>query len=160
MQSLVFDCLWGREAESDVAGVKRMWREYGAIGGEEMIEGRARQIVFAVKDQEGRVGGVSTARPLRVKLLNDHWFYEFRCFIAPPFRAPGLDTMLAVKTKSFLETLGESGEKFKGMVMVIEHSELKKQRTKAVWPGSEMVFVGYTREGHHFRVGYFRGVKI
>jgi len=160
MQSLVFECLWNTEAESDIEQVKNMWREYHAIDDEEMIGRRARQIVFVVKDREGRVGGVSTTRPLQVKLLNNHFFYEFRCFIAPPYRAPGLDTLLAVKTKSFLEQLEGSPGKFKGMVMVIENEEIKKQRTKAVWPSSEMVFAGYTREGHHLRVGYFRNARI
>jgi len=113
-----------------------------------------------VKDAQGRVGGVSTSRPIQVKLLNNHFFHEFRCFIAPSFRAPGLDTLLAVKTRDFMEQLEGSSNKFKGMVMVIENEEIKKQRTKAVWPGSGMVFIGYTREGHHLRVSYFRNARI
>lgn len=160
MQSLTFECIWNRASESDIDEVKALWRQYRAIEHEQMIERRSKEIVFIVKGPDGRVGGVSTARPVQVKLLNGHFFYEFRCFIAPPFRSPGLDTVLAIKTKAFLEGLEGSGSKFKGMLMVIENEALKNQRTKAVWNDSQMVFAGYTREGHHIRVGYFRGARI
>lgn len=160
MRSLGFECYWNRESEDEMAQVKAMWRQYHAIDDEEEIEKRIKQVVFVVKDQEGRIGGVSTARPLQIKFLGGHFFYEFRCFIAPPFRAPGLDTFLAVKTKAFLAGLEGSGTNFKGIVMVIENQEIKKQRTKAVWHDTEMVFAGYTKEGHHIRVGYFKGARI
>src|SRR5687767_7796872 len=99
MMSLEFECIWNKEAFADIDQVKAMWQKYQAIEGEEMIEKRVKQIVFIMKNQVGEVCGVSTARPVQAKFLNGHFFYEFRCFIAPPFRAPGLDTLLAVKTK-------------------------------------------------------------
>ena len=160
MKPLEFECIWSKEASADIDQVKAMWQKYRAIEGEETIDERVKQIVFLIKDQEGEVCGVSTARPVQAKFLNGHFFYEFRCFIAPPFRAPGLDTLLAVKTKSFLSGLEESGTKFKGMLMIIENQELKKQRTKAICQESEMVFAGYTPKGHHIRIGYFKGARI
>jgi hypothetical protein len=160
MKPLRFECIWNKEALAEIDHVKAMWLKYQAIDGEEKMEKRARQIVYVIKNEEGEVGGVSTARPVQAKFLNNHYFYEFRCFIAPPFRAPGLDTLLAVKTKSFLEELEGSSSKFKGMLMLIENQELKKQRTKAIWPDSELVFAGYTSHGHHIRVGYFKGARI
>jgi hypothetical protein len=65
-----------------------------------------------------------------------------------------------VKTKSFLEEHQGADSTFKGMLMIIENELIKKQRTKAVWPSSEMVFAGYTAKGHHIRVGYFKGARI
>lgn len=160
LNHLVFECLWDKDAKEDREKVKALWRKYRAIDIESEIEKRSDEIVYIIKDQEGEVAGVSTVRPVQAKFLNNHFFYEFRCFIAPPFRAPGLDSFLAVKTKSFLEQQNDSGEKFKGLLMIIENEELKKQRTKAVWPASEMVFAGYTAKGHHIRVGYFKGARI
>ena len=157
---LRFECIWNKDAVTEIMDVKAMWRKYRAIDDEEMMEQRSRQIVYIIKNEEGEVGAVSTARPVQVAFLNGHYFYEFRCFIAPPFRAPGLDTLLAVKTKSFLEQLENSDGKFKGLLMVIENQQLKKQRTKAIWRDSEMVFAGYTSQGHHIRVGYFKGARI
>lgn len=137
-----------------------MWQKYRAIEADDMIGKRSKEIVYIIQTEKGEVGGVSTARPVQVPFLNDLWFYEFRCFIAPPFRAPGLDTLLAVKTKSFLEEQEGSVTKYKGMLMIIENEQIKTQRTKAVWPSSEMVFAGYTSKGHHIRVGYFKGARI
>ncbi|MEX2234374.1 MAG: hypothetical protein WD824_19570 [Cyclobacteriaceae bacterium] len=159
MKPLEFECIWNKEATADIEQVKALWQKYQAIEGDQMIEKRVKQIVFIIKNED-EVCGVSTARPVQAKFLNGHFFYEFRCFIAPPFRAPGLDTLLAVKTKSFLSGLDESGTKFKGMLMIVENQELKNQRTKAIWPESEMVFAGYTPKGHHIRIGYFKGARI
>ena len=160
MNALSFECIWEKDAPDVREAVKALWRTYRALEGEALLEERSRQIVFAVRDEPRGIGGVSTARPVQIPLLNNNYFYEFRCFIAPPFRTPGLDSLLAVKTKSFLEGQKDSGTKFKGLVMVIENEEMKKQRTKAIWPASGMVFAGYTPQGHHIRVGYFRGARI
>lgn len=160
MESLRFECVWQNISAPETRLVEEMWRKYNAVEGEQMIATRAKQIVFVVKNQLGEVGGVSTARPVRVPFLNNHFFYEFRCFIAPNFRAPGLDSLLARKTKGYLEQQRESVSKFKGLVMIVENEALRNQRTKAVWPASGMVFAGYTSKGHHIRVGYFKGARI
>lgn len=160
LNNVVLECIWRRPAEGERELAKAMWREYGAMDSEARIDERARHIVYLIRDASGRVGGVSTARPVRVQLLNNHFFYEFRCYIAPPFRRAGLDTHLVVETKAFLERAEGSGEKFKGLIMFIENEELKRHKTRAVWPASEMVFAGYTAQGHHIRVGYFKGARI
>lgn len=158
--NLTFECLWN-EAKPEVrAAVKDLWRTYGALEGVSQPDARAEQIVFAVRNSSGEVVAVSTASPLQVSFLNNHFFYAFRCFVAPSSRMPGLDSAVAVRTKSLLEQHQEPGGKFKGVLMVIENEAIKKLRTKAVWEASDMVFAGYTREGHHVRVGYFKGARI
>jgi hypothetical protein len=160
MKEITFECLWKKEAPQAIALVKEMWQKYRAVEGAELLEKRSKEIVYILRNETGEIGGVSTVRPVKAKLLNDNYFYEFRCFIAPPFRAPGLDTLLAVKTKSFLQDQEGSVSRIKGILMVIENESLKQQRTKAVWPASEMVFAGYTAQGHHVRIGYFKGARI
>lgn len=137
-----------------------MWRHYRALDGEVVLEQRSREIVVVIRNRAGEVGGVSTVRPIQAKAFNNHYFYEFRCFIAPPFSAPGLDSMLTAKTRSFLETCEDSGTKYKGLLMVIENEQIKAQRTKAIWHATGMVFAGYTAKGHHVRVGYFKNARI
>mgnify|MGYP003577079974 CR=1 FL=1 len=160
MQSLRFECVWENPSAPEIPLVMGMWRTYRAIDREEMIDKRAKEIVFVIKSSQGEVAGVSTARAVRAEFLNNNFFYEFRCFIAPAFRRPGLDSLLAKKTKDFLVQQKDSVTKFKGVLMVVENESLKKQRTKAVWPASGMVFAGYTSKGHHIRVGYFKGARI
>lgn len=160
MESLQFECVWENPSAPEIPLVTDMWRKYRAVTNERLIAKRTSQIVYVVKDAGGNVGGVSTARPIRAPFLNNNFFYEFRCFIAPPFRAPALDSLLARKTKEFLERQKDSVTKFKGMLMIVENEALRQQRTKAVWPASGMVFVGYNSKGHHIRVGYFKGARI
>ena len=160
MEKLCFECLWEKNEDNTREAVKNMWREYRALDDEALIEKRSREIVFVIRNSAGEVGGVSTVRPLRLKMLDNHFFYEFRCFISPLFSAPGLDSVLAAKTKVFLEENQGIGSRFKGSLMIVENEAIKKQRTKAVWPASEMIFAGYTARGHHIRVGYFKGARI
>ena len=159
LDNLSFECLWERDCEDQREKVKALWRKYRALDEESHVEKRSREIVFAVNNGEDVVA-VSTARAMQAPFLNNHYFYEFRCFIDPAFRVPGLDTLLAVRTKTFLEQQKDAVTKFKGIVMIIENEALRTQRTKAVWPASEMVFVGYNSKGHHIRVGYFKGARI
>ena len=160
VENIVFECLWNRDdREDDRRKVMELWRRYRALE-EDVIERRSREIVFVIKDLDGRVAGVSTVRSVQAKFLNNHFFFEYRCFISPDFRVPGMDTLLSVKTKTFLEREEDAVSKHKGTLMIIENQELKKAKTLAVWPASEMVFVGYTTQGHHIRVGYFKGVKL
>lgn len=160
MKNLSFECLWEKDDDKTRQAVKNLWRQYRALEGEDLIEKRSREIVFVIRNHAGEVGGVSTVRPVRAKLLDNHFFYEFRCFISPPFSAPGLDSLLAARTKALLEEQQGVDSPFKGMLMIIENEVIRKQRTKAVWPATEMVFAGYTSRGHHIRVGYFKGARI
>lgn len=160
LNNLKFECLWEVGGEEDREKVRAMWRKYGAMKDESHLQKRSGEIVYVVKNAEDEVVAVSTARPVQAPFLNNHHFYEFRCFIEQAFRIPGLDSLLAVKTKAFLEQQKDSVTKFKGILMIIENETIRTQRTKAVWPASEMVFVGYNSKGHHVRVGYFKGARI
>lgn len=160
MASLTFECVWENFSAPEVALVRELWKKYRALDSDEVMEKRSMQIVYVVKGPDGQVGGVATAAPVRAAFLNNNFFYEFRCFVAPEFRAPGLDSLLTVKTKEFLERLPDGASKFKGILTIVENEDLKKQRTKAVWPASGMVFAGYNSKGDHIRVGYFKGARI
>jgi hypothetical protein len=160
LDNLKFECVWKGGRDEAREQVKVLWLKYGALEGESHVEKRSREIVYTVWNDQQKVIAVSTARPVQVPFLNNHYFYEFRCFVDPAFRVPGLDSVLAVKTKAFLEQQKDSVTKFKGILMIIENEALRTQRTKAVWPASEMVFAGYNSKGHHVRVGYFKGARI
>ena len=147
------------DREEDREEVRVLWRKYGAIEADKIGQ-RSKEIVLVVKDEGGHIVALSTARSIQARFLNNQFFYEYRCFISPDFRIPGLDTALSVRTKAFLQKQEGSPDKYKGILMIIENEDLKNQRTKAVWPASGMVFAGYTSQGHHIRVGYFEGAKI
>lgn len=159
-RNVTFECVWRVPAPQLREEAKALWRRYRAIEGEDALERRAEQIVFVVRDQGGQVVAVSTAQPMQAAFLNNHFFFAFRCFVAPSFRVPGLDSMLAVKTKAILDQQEGGKGKFKGMLIILENETLKKARTRAAWTASAMFFAGYTRHEHPVWVGYFKGARI
>jgi hypothetical protein len=153
-----FVSVFGSENREIAEEVKNLWRENNILPETEMNE-RVKELAIIAKHFDGRLAGVTTVRKTQVPLLNDNYFFEFRCFIAPAFRQPALDTQLVVKTKQLLETVISVDKPAIGLIMVVENPVLKRW-TKAVWAGADFYFAGFTTKGHHLRVSYFKNAMI
>jgi hypothetical protein len=146
-------------SEAMAEEVKRLWKENQVMDVQTRNE-RLKEIAMLVRSQTGELAGVSTARKVRSRLFNNNYLFEFRCFIAPSYRQPALDTQLVVKTKDFLERASKHDrEPAIGMVMVVEN-EILKAWTRTVWAGADFYFAGYTSQGHHIRVSWFKDALI
>lgn len=157
LSDIQFEFVWRNLNAIMAEQARELWIKYDALSPEQ-IEERIPQVAVIIRHQEQGVVGLSTIRPLRLQLFNDNVFYEFRCFIAPEYRAAALDTKLLVTTKEYLEK--NNYEAAAGMLMVIENEMIKANWTKAVWPGPDMIFAGYTKQGHHIRISYFKKARI
>lgn len=159
---LKIEKIWGTDRKDWRDQARALWQKNRILLDPGRIEARSKQVVYGVFKQNILVG-VSTAEPIQVKLLNNHFFYEFRCFIDPEHRLPGLDVKLAKQTFDTLEDHYLRGDgNCIGVVTVLENDELRKEKTwrRAVWPVIHMVFVGYTTTGMPIRVYYFKGARI
>ncbi|MFZ6013336.1 MAG: hypothetical protein ACOYXT_23545 [Bacteroidota bacterium] len=155
-----FECIWKRDAFRDREQAKELWKRLKVFPNEATALQRVNEIVFVAKS-DNEVIGMSTVRCEKVKTLNDNYFYETRCFVSPDHRAPALDTQLIVQTKKYFENNPEASDvPCVGLIMIVENDFIKKNWTKAVWAGTDMVFMGYTKQGHHIRVSYFKGARI
>jgi hypothetical protein len=153
-------CIWKKKYSDERQQAITLWKRFNTFLTDEVTVQRAAEIVFVAKKND-EVVGVTTVRPLKVKLLNDNYFYEFRIFISPDHRTPGLDALLAVKTKEFFETnAAESDFPCIGLVIIVENEKMKQNWNRAVWPDIDMVFAGYTPQGNHIRVSYFKGARF
>ena len=47
-----------------------------------------------------------------------------------------------------------------GVAGLVEDREVMERRPEAIWPESELIFAGYTPEGHQVRIRYFWGATI
>lgn len=152
---LGFHNVWN-SGDSDLTNkVAEFWSSEVKMDYSTVME-RIDQIVYVILDKEGEVRGVSTAVRTRHDPLNtDFWLY--RCFISEKVRAPALDTVLLIKTRDFLEELKEGG--VKGLILVAQHPFLKAWN-KAVWPDTEMMYVGNTLDGDPVRIYYFKGARV
>jgi hypothetical protein len=158
--NITFECIWKKNAEAERQQVISLWKRFNTFSDAEVTAQRATEIVFIAK-RNNEVVGVTTVRPLQVKLLNNNYFHEFRIFISPEERIPALDTLLTIKTKEFFEQHPDVSDfPSVGIVAVIENEDMKQKWNRAVWPGIDLVFAGYTPKGDHIRVSYFKGARI
>ena len=161
---LVFENHFQRVAQTTGQEIARLWRSENVLTDDRQIEQRLTQVVFVLKDSvSGAVVGVSTSEKKRIPALNNHYFYEFRCFIATANRVAGLDVKLSKETFDFLETVSkEDVDKPIGIFSILENEKLRQEPVwrRAVWPEIDMFFVGYTPSGNPIRVHYFNGAKI
>ncbi len=158
--NLSFDNYWMANTDTIAEEVLDIWRSHGGPVDVHGLE-RLRQVVFVVRDSEGRIAGLSTAFRTYVERLR-HYFFAVRLMLVPDYRIPGLSAKLLVETRDFLESIHTHDEKDPaiGIITVVEHPGLKRYRTEAIWPASGMIYIGNTNKGHHLRVYYFKGARI
>lgn len=158
-RNVQFVPVWSKVGAAEQQEIVHFWLLHRAMVPREALS-RAGQAAVLIRNNEGVLVGISTAERKAVRLLNNHYLFEVRCFIAPRARQPALDTMLLVETKRELGTHRHfNGRDTIGLLLAIE-SEAPKKWTKAYWPGSDYYFIGFTSQGHHVRVSYFSDAKI
>ena len=160
IQEIVFENVWGKDIAHINAEIRKIWEDHGGPVGAK-ADARLRQLVFVVKDSNGRVIGISTAFKAYIPRLRNH-FYAIRLMLVPESRVPGLSSKLLVSTRDFFESIhaGEETDRAIGIITMVENAQLKEHRNEAVWPASGMVYIGNSAEGHHIRVYYFKGARI
>jgi hypothetical protein len=160
MKNIELMCIWKKKSTVEKEQAIALWKRFNTFSSQEVTHQRASEIAFVAK-KNNEIIGVTTVRPLKVKLLNDNYFYEFRIFISPDHRMPGLDVVMTVKTKQFFEENPSASEHpCIGLVVGVTNEKIRQNWNWAVWPDVDMVFVGYAPNGDHIRVSYFKGARI
>jgi hypothetical protein len=108
--------------------------------------------------EEGRVVGVSTARPASVPLIGGRRFWLYRSVLTPPS-----DERWNAMFNSAFEVLAQEFEETEGAylglcVLVDDPSEIER-RPEAVWPETELMYAGYL-DNRQVRLRYFWGAAI
>lgn len=158
---MTFENLWEADSATYAEEVKSFWERHNLLDTSINPDERAKQVVFKVTSEQDGIAGLSTAFKVRIPQIK-HYFFAVRCVLSPDARIPGLLSKLLVETRDFLESLYLKGVEKEciGITTLVENEDLKKHRREAVWPASEMAFVGKSPKGHHIRVYYFKGAKI
>lgn len=154
-----FKVVWRDKSDEVREEALEMWNESGLLSRGEAVD-RLEQMAVAVYYGQKLIG-ISTIYKSYITQLKSH-AYVFRCMILPAFRAPGLDTQLIVKTRDFLETSrpDEEDGTCVGMLMIVRNDTIRKVWRKAIWPGTEMVYIGDTPQGDQMRIYYFKGAEV
>jgi hypothetical protein len=139
------------------------WKKHKVILKPEALEQRASELLMVAFDENRNVIATSTYVKSRVKLLNDNWLYQYRCFVEPDCRVLGFDVHLTLKSLQTLENEARSDQdRPVGVFVVVENPKLNEDKIHraAVWRAYQMYFIGYTSKGYPIRVYYFEGAKI
>lgn len=139
------------------------WKRHKAILKEEVLQQRVSELVMVAYDDNDNVIATSTGPKSKVKLLNNNWLYQYRCFIDPNFRVIGFDYQLTQQSLHALEEAAQKdADKPIGVFTVIENPNLynNKVNNAAVWRAYKMYFIGFNTKGQPIRVYYFKGAQI
>lgn len=153
------ETVWGQLTEKLTEELTSFWIDHRQLK-EDRARDRAAQAVLIARDKD-KIVGVSTVRKVLSRKIGRH-FYLFRCFIAPDYRMVGLDVRLTVGTREYLESEmpNDPEPKALGILAVIENPDLMEKWKWAIWPGSNLTYIGDTPEGKHVRIAYFKGAQI
>jgi len=158
IHDLVFQNVLKLKDESIYNEVISFWQDNNVLTEEIRLQ-RCKEVVFAIRNKTNDIIGLSTALKTFHNSLRSY-VYLYRCFIAEKFRAPALDTILLVKTRDFLEEHSKSEKDNVIGMMVVVQTEFLKKWNKAIWPDSELMYVGNTKAGEPMRIYYFKGAKL
>ncbi len=149
--------IWNSDNEELKEQLPLFWTNKGLMSkGEAKRRVNEAVLVITIK---GEIVGVSTVFPTYFNKLKAY-VYAYRCFIDKPYRAPALDTCLTIKTKKILELDTPETHKPVGLLTVVQNEEIKKYWDKAVWKGTNLVYIGNADNGDHLRISYFDNAKI
>ena len=86
----------------------------------------------------------------------------FRCAVSRSFRVQQVASRLSVFTRDLLEAWSREHpeEQVPGLGTVVQSRALVEHSPWAIWPDTQLSFIGYTAQGHQMRVYWFRHAKI
>ena len=118
---------------------------------------RAQEAVAHVRFKD-KVLGISTGALVYHAPLKSY-VYLYRCYLKEEIRLQGLDAQLLLESFTILEEFNKNNPLAIG-VLVVSQAEFIRGWNKAIWPGTEMMFIGNTPKGYPVRIRYFEGVKV
>ena len=139
--------------------ILNFWISENALN-EDQAEKRISQIAFTVRDEDGRIIGVSTIVKRNYEPIGKT-FWVFRAFVGEKYRQKGVVLELVNKAKEELNNRFNDGKdpEVIGILLKVQSPILMKYFPQATWPRTQFHYVG-TEDGCHMRISYFDGATI
>ena len=109
--------------------------------------------------EDGRVIGVSAARPATVGLIAGRPFWIYQCVLVPESDARW-DEAFNAAFEILAREFDHGGSPYVGVCVLVDDRSLMSRRPEAVWPGTELMFAGYLDDDRQVRIRYFWGAAI
>lgn len=148
--------VWKQVTPELVEEAVAFWREHKAIGDESVARQRAQQLVCIARDQTGALCGVGTALLKVIPRLRQPTYY-YRQFFAKALRGQRQEVPFFQRCKQVLQAYnaGLKTPESLGLLLEIENPKIAAAYKRAVEPGVDVVFIGYSPRGLQLRVSYF-----
>lgn len=132
------------------------WREHNAISDEAAAQQRTQQVVCIARDKEGALCGVGTAVLKIIPRLRQPTYY-YRQFFSKALRGQHQELTFFQRCKQVLQDYNASLKRPEslGILLEIENAKIAATYKRAIEPGFEAVFIGYSPRGLQLRVSYF-----
>lgn len=124
----------------------------------EEAERRADEIHLVATTGDGELVAVSTAY-LRVNPQLRMPLWHYRAFVARAHRMTTIAARISMIGRDHLQERFVDGvdRRCGGIVYEVENKPMRTHLNQAVWPRSDVTFVGINKRGAHTRVRYFPG---
>jgi hypothetical protein len=137
------------------------WRDNKAIVNEAAAKLRARQVICVAREKDGALCGVGTAVVKILPRLRQPTYY-YRQFFAKALRGKHQELAFYQRCKQVLQdyNAGLKRPESLGILLEIENAKIAAAYKRAVEPGFDAVFIGYSPRGLQLRVSYFEGATL
>ena len=137
------------------------WLENQALGDEASARQRTEQAICVARDENGKLQGVSTG-VIRVLPRLRQPMYYYRQFFARSLRGKHQELPFYRHCKQVLQDYNADlpvAESL-GILLEIENSKIAAAYKRAIEPGFDAVFIGYSPSGLELRVSYFENAVL
>ena len=137
------------------------WLENQALGDEASARQRTEQAICIARDENGKLQGVSTG-VIRVLPRLRQPMYYYRQFFARSLRGKHQELPFYRHCKQVLQDYNADlpvAESL-GILLEIENSKIAAAYKRAIEPGFDAVFIGYSPRGLELRVSYFENAVL
>ena len=137
------------------------WFTEGAMNDRVAASERLKEVLFIARDQENKIVAASSSYKQHNEQLQNTFSY-MRAFVPERFNETDIAQQLLLHVRNLLESEYQHGklENSKGLLLEISQEAIHKRYPEAIWPESEMVYIGKNPTGAHQRVYYFKDAKI
>lgn len=132
------------------------WQEQKAILDPVAAKRRVEQVVCIARDESGALCGVGTALLKVIPRLRQPTYY-YRQFFAKALRGQHQELPFFQSCKQVLQqyNAGLKRPESLGILLEVENAKIAAAYKRAVEPGFDAVFIGYSPRGLQLRVSYF-----
>ena len=158
MADLVPEIVRGRLTDDRASAVLGFWARHGALEGDAARQRLAEVVTVLVDRTSGEIAGVNSVYADRVSLVGNRWFWIYRRFHAPGTPPEAEVGMFNAAFDALAEEFSPDGPV--GVCVFVDDPELIRLRREAIWPETDLWYVGYEATGEQVRIRYFEDARI